>query len=364
MRSVRCGASRCCSATSDVPRRLERIHRARPDDRHVRVNAALRLRPQAQHVDRARGHLAQQLADLFHQLGVEPLRQLELRGAETLAERGFERLRALGIGRGWIFGGHGCESATRLSTPRARRARADGQCAPSLAHVAARRNSSRSTHGCGAARADSGPSARRFRDHSRDIVHTSAARVNPRAWRAPAPMALYVLHKRRPAASQPDAAPSGIPMSQATPSASIPATLDSGRRHRPRDHRRGRRDPRRRSAHRSSGTRSRAAWRRSRPPAIPLPAALLDSIRRTQLALKGPLATPVGGGFRSVNVRLREEFELYANVRPARTLDPGRALRQHRPRAGAREPRGAVRRASSTTSRSTATRTRSRSPRA
>jgi isocitrate dehydrogenase (NAD+) len=55
----------------------------------------------------------------------------------------------------------------------------------------------------------------------------------------------------------------------------------------------------------------------------PLPKATLDSIRRTKLALKGPLTTPVGGGFRSVNVRLREEFALYANVRPARTLLPG-----------------------------------------
>ncbi|HEV8031831.1 MAG TPA: isocitrate/isopropylmalate family dehydrogenase [Stellaceae bacterium] len=55
----------------------------------------------------------------------------------------------------------------------------------------------------------------------------------------------------------------------------------------------------------------------------PLPAATLDSIRRTKLALKGPLTTPVGGGFRSVNVRLREEFGLYANVRPARTIIPG-----------------------------------------
>ncbi|MGH6611067.1 MAG: isocitrate/isopropylmalate dehydrogenase family protein [Burkholderiaceae bacterium] len=55
----------------------------------------------------------------------------------------------------------------------------------------------------------------------------------------------------------------------------------------------------------------------------PLPSALLDSIRRTRLALKGPLATPVGGGFRSVNVRLREEFKLYANLRPARTLITG-----------------------------------------
>jgi isocitrate dehydrogenase (NAD+) len=55
----------------------------------------------------------------------------------------------------------------------------------------------------------------------------------------------------------------------------------------------------------------------------PLPRALLDSIRRTRLALKGPLETPVGGGFRSVNVRLREEFGLYANLRPVRTLIPG-----------------------------------------
>ena len=55
----------------------------------------------------------------------------------------------------------------------------------------------------------------------------------------------------------------------------------------------------------------------------PLPAATLDSIRRTKLALKGPLETPVGGGYRSSNVRLREEFKLYANLRPARTLVPG-----------------------------------------
>jgi isocitrate dehydrogenase (NAD+) len=56
----------------------------------------------------------------------------------------------------------------------------------------------------------------------------------------------------------------------------------------------------------------------------PLPKETLESIRGTRLALKGPLTTPVGGGFRSSNVRLREEFELYANLRPARTLVPGR----------------------------------------
>src|SRR3984885_3974604 len=55
----------------------------------------------------------------------------------------------------------------------------------------------------------------------------------------------------------------------------------------------------------------------------PLPAAAIDSIRRTRLALKGPLETPSGGGYRSSNVRLREEFKLYANLRPARTLVPG-----------------------------------------
>jgi isocitrate dehydrogenase (NAD+) len=55
----------------------------------------------------------------------------------------------------------------------------------------------------------------------------------------------------------------------------------------------------------------------------PLPAATLESIRRTRLALKGPLETPSGGGYRSSNVRLREEFQLYANLRPARTLIPG-----------------------------------------
>jgi isocitrate dehydrogenase (NAD+) len=55
----------------------------------------------------------------------------------------------------------------------------------------------------------------------------------------------------------------------------------------------------------------------------PLPPATLDSIRRTRLALKGPLETPSGGGYRSSNVRLREAFKLYANLRPARTIIPG-----------------------------------------
>ncbi|HSM36480.1 MAG TPA: isocitrate/isopropylmalate family dehydrogenase [Longimicrobiales bacterium] len=55
----------------------------------------------------------------------------------------------------------------------------------------------------------------------------------------------------------------------------------------------------------------------------PLPEATLDSIRQNRVALKGPLTTPVGVGFRSINVALRKEFDLYANVRPARTLMKG-----------------------------------------
>jgi isocitrate dehydrogenase (NAD+) len=55
----------------------------------------------------------------------------------------------------------------------------------------------------------------------------------------------------------------------------------------------------------------------------PLPKATLESIRKTRIALKGPLTTPSGTGFRSINVALRQEFELYANVRPVRTLVPG-----------------------------------------
>lgn len=55
----------------------------------------------------------------------------------------------------------------------------------------------------------------------------------------------------------------------------------------------------------------------------PLPDATVESLRQTGLALKGPLTTPVGTGFRSVNVALRREFDLYANVRPAKSLIPG-----------------------------------------
>ena len=55
----------------------------------------------------------------------------------------------------------------------------------------------------------------------------------------------------------------------------------------------------------------------------PLPDATIESIRKTRLALKGPLTTPVGTGFRSVNVALRKEFDLFANVRPTHTILKG-----------------------------------------
>jgi len=55
----------------------------------------------------------------------------------------------------------------------------------------------------------------------------------------------------------------------------------------------------------------------------PLPDITLESIRRNGVCLKGPLTTPVGTGFRSINVAIRKEFDLYANVRPALTMVPG-----------------------------------------
>lgn len=52
-----------------------------------------------------------------------------------------------------------------------------------------------------------------------------------------------------------------------------------------------------------------------------LPEETLDSIRRNKVALKGPITTPIGGGFRSINVELRQKLDLFANVRPIRTFE-------------------------------------------
>src|SRR5580765_3575784 len=53
----------------------------------------------------------------------------------------------------------------------------------------------------------------------------------------------------------------------------------------------------------------------------PLPPAVLESCRRTHVALKGPITTPIGTGFRSVNVALRKELDLFACVRPCRSYE-------------------------------------------
>lgn len=55
---------------------------------------------------------------------------------------------------------------------------------------------------------------------------------------------------------------------------------------------------------------------------VPLPKRVLDSIRKNKVALKAPVTTPIGKGFRSVNVQLRKDLDLYANLRPCKNL-PG-----------------------------------------
>ena len=52
----------------------------------------------------------------------------------------------------------------------------------------------------------------------------------------------------------------------------------------------------------------------------PLPTSVIDAVRKNKIALKGPVTTPIGKGFRSVNVTLRQTLDLYANVRPIRSL--------------------------------------------
>src|SRR5881296_3566163 len=57
----------------------------------------------------------------------------------------------------------------------------------------------------------------------------------------------------------------------------------------------------------------------------PLPQVALDLIRHHRVALKGPCTTPIGKGYRSINVRLRQELDLFASVRPVQSL-PGIAV--------------------------------------
>ena len=77
----------------------------------------------------------------------------------------------------------------------------------------------------------------------------------------------------------------------------------------------------------------------------PLPDAVIESIRRNKVALKGPITTPVGHGFRSVNVALRKALDLYACLRPCKSYEGVRSqLRGHRPGDRPREHRGPLRR--------------------
>ena len=105
-------------------------------------------------------------------------------------------------------------------------------------------------------------------------------------------------------------------------------TLIAGRRHRPRSHRRRRHDSRNRRAATSSGS-APGRRARAREHGSTLPAELLESIRRNKVALKGPVTTPVGGGFTSVNVGLRKALDLFANLRPVWNIPsvPPRATR-------------------------------------
>lgn len=54
---------------------------------------------------------------------------------------------------------------------------------------------------------------------------------------------------------------------------------------------------------------------------VPLPARVIESIKKNKVALKAPVTTPIGKGFRSVNVQLRRELDLYANVRPCKNIE-------------------------------------------
>ena len=77
----------------------------------------------------------------------------------------------------------------------------------------------------------------------------------------------------------------------------------------------------------------------------PFPDRTLDSIKRTKVGIKGPITTPVGSGFRSINVQLRKELDLYACVRPCKHYEGVRtAFRRGRHRDRPREHRGPLRR--------------------
>ena len=84
---------------------------------------------------------------------------------------------------------------------------------------------------------------------------------------------------------------------------------------------------------RSTGSRHDAGLLALQRHGTTLPIELLDAINRTKVALKGPVTTPIGEGFTSVNVGLRKALSLFANVRPVWSICRRPfALLEHRPR--------------------------------
>ena len=74
-----------------------------------------------------------------------------------------------------------------------------------------------------------------------------------------------------------------------------------------------------------------------------IPKELTESIERTRVGLKGPVTTPIGGGFSSINVALRKQFELFANFRPIRNLPSvADAVSRRRPDRRPRKHRGTL----------------------
>ncbi len=99
-------------------------------------------------------------------------------------------------------------------------------------------------------------------------------------------------------------------------------------------------------ASKSTGTSRNAASKSSKPTAT-CPTRVLESIRNNDVALKGPITTPIGKGFRSVNVYLRQELGLFACIRPCKTYKGVRTYfcrLERRPGAGPREHRRPLRR--------------------
>ena len=88
----------------------------------------------------------------------------------------------------------------------------------------------------------------------------------------------------------------------------------------------------------------------------PFPDRTLDSIKRTGVGIKGPTTTPVGSGFRSVNVMLRRDLDLYACIRPCKAYEGVRTPASRSSRSRSSDPSGSCARRSTTRARTAAAR--------